>query len=286
MPVDIDFSLYVRAPRLDADGCVVLANRLALAAPTPATPAQRKAMRTLGDALAHVESAQKERARLRPESLLPYDQAFDAAWGALHARLSGLAKVPTELSRDAARATELMAKLFADGLRFLSFDFESEWVESKHKLERIVEEDMQADLARIVGADVLNAVRITHQALGDALGLTSQKRARAGRTTIQDAITQFGKALVGYTRVLLGELDVDDEEAVQRFRVAVAAIDDLRITNRARGAQDDTNEIVDGEPGAGDVEGNDVGAADTTPNVSAAAQEMPGAAATPDTAAA
>src|SRR5262249_40162335 len=84
------------------------------------------------------------------------DQAIDAAWSGFFDWLSGWAKMPGLAKAKIARA--LLAKLFADGVKFVLLAYKLEWAESDARLLLIKEQNLDVEIKELGGEDILKAV--------------------------------------------------------------------------------------------------------------------------------
>jgi hypothetical protein len=226
---EIDFTPYVRPTRFGAAAGVVLAGRMIKAAPRDLTPSAKVALKRVRECAVRVQTVGKERDRLRPESMRPLDAKFDGSWGALQARIEAWTRADLPQGKE---AQSLLTKLSLDSLAFLALDYESEWVESAKRLERIDEEGYTRLVEKLAGAEFLSAVRQAHDALGEGLGIGKNAREIASSTELSEALRKLSLAIANYGLKLSAEVDVDDEDSVKRFLAAMAPLDAYRADAR------------------------------------------------------
>jgi hypothetical protein len=106
------------------------------------------------------------------------DQRLDAAWGALHEHLGGLARLPADKYPRAARAAAICDSLFPPGGSFLKLPFREEWAHSQNLLTRIDTYGMATEIDQLVGPEFLTEVRDAHRSYGDVLGSTKDHPAQ------------------------------------------------------------------------------------------------------------
>ena len=140
-----------------------------------------------------------------------FDQDVDNTWSGTDDRLLGMSRLPGEPK--AAEASALRARLFPDGLKFLTKAFKEEWAESKARLDRIDAEDLGPALDRLCGKEFLPAIRKAHQAYGDALGLTAPGAApTVDEAPLRGPLDAFMLALRRYTTKVVAHGDDDTPE--------------------------------------------------------------------------
>lgn len=206
-----------------------------------------RALRKLRGAAVDLQTELKVRGRTRPESLKPLDAAFDNGWTALRDRLECWTRVHGKsFERLRAKAEQLIASYFPDGVEFVKLAYEGEWVYSQQILERFEEEGAIPDIERLAGAEYLANVREQHAFLGAALGLSGKREAEevASTTGVADRVTALATAIADYTRRLAGEVETEDAASVAAFQKAVKPLDDHRAA-AVGGATKPTEEPVD-----------------------------------------
>ncbi|UJR86232.1 hypothetical protein [Sandaracinus amylolyticus] len=126
----------------------------------------------------------------------------------------------------------MLEAIFPSGLAFVAGNYDTAFFEGETRLAKM-SGVVERDVITIAGAPFLDGVRITHASLGEALGLGRSTPEMPSTTAVQDAIARAMKSIAGYSRVLVAELDEDDETSVARFRRAVSPLDAYRASTRA-----------------------------------------------------
>ncbi len=153
---------------------------------------------------------------------------------------------------NAERAAELLAKLFPDGLTFLTWDMDSQWAHSRMLLARIKDEDLYDDLIELAGEPFVAGVEEVHAELGEVLGLDEDSEAELEPSDpqLKDLVAALSESIGDYGRVLAGGVLREDSKAVARFLAAMAPIDRFRERNRrSGGAQADAEPAEDAQQG-------------------------------------
>ena len=246
----IDVSRYVRPPRIGAASGFLLVTRLLRAAPAEPSDRVHAALARMRESGEHLQSVLRERARLATFSLRPYDQDFDACWAAFHMRLSAHARRPK--NPHAARASTLLEQLFSTGLNFLTLGYEDQWLHSHTLLQRFEAEGLTDELGSLVGQEFLVAVQEAHAVLGEALGVGEGEPERT--PSLSEALTELAAAIADYSRVLAGELDMNDPESTAAFERAMAPREaHMARRSRPRAAGDQASEAVEDEPSVDEI---------------------------------
>ena len=254
MPAPLDFQLYARPPRIDADGGIALVRRLVRAGYKGSSPATAAALVSVRGAAGALQEELKKRARTARTSLRPLDTAFDGAWTGLRDRLKawGVLEDP-DFVEDRQRAEQLLTSYFPDGLEFVKLSYEAEWVHSERLLERFSEEGAVADIDRLAGESFLRNVRSRHAKLGEALdlaGASSAERA-ASSTGLAERVNELASAIGEYMRLHAGEVRLKDPKSVEAFQLAMAPIDRHRASYSSGGsaaAKDGAEDDEEEEP--------------------------------------
>ncbi len=97
-----------------------------------------------------------------------------------------------------------------------------------------------------------SAVSATPRVLSIAIGAGKKARELPSTTALQEALRSFSKAVAKYCRVLAANVEEDDPQSVERFRKAVAPIDEYR-SRQTRSAEpvdaaDPAAPVVEPEP--------------------------------------
>ena len=150
------------------------------------------------------------------------------AWGALHDAMQATARVPFASPRK-EQAQLLLDQLFPDGLSFLALSYRDEWFESTRRLRIIEEEGLAEPIAAVTGhPSFLEAVRVAHDAYGDALSITEADSAEEA-PSLADGMRELRDAISLYVVQVIAWAQQDGgrhlEEAYQALRPIDAARD-------------------------------------------------------------
>lgn len=229
---DFDPTPYVHAPTVDAPGALALAHALLSATPKGATPEVKRATAKLKSSVAALADVTTATPADKPNRRAA-DSAIDNAWGATHGRLVAYARLPESEYPKAARAQELVDRLFPDGLAFLQLPHKSEWTESDKRLRVIKDEKLRADVDALVGKEFLAEVERTHAIYGEVLGITKA----AGETSdvrVLEPLRAVRRAIADYALKVAAMADLEDAASVKLVKAALKPIDDQRVETASR----------------------------------------------------
>jgi hypothetical protein len=113
------------------------------------------------------------------------DLTLDRAWSATESWLSGWTSLESHDHADTAKA--LYARLFPEGLSFLTKSFKAEWAESEARLGAIDEDKLGKTFDVLGGKAFLAQVRQAHDVYGKTLGITATKSAPEVAPQIRDS---------------------------------------------------------------------------------------------------
>jgi hypothetical protein len=151
------------------------------------------------------------------DELRAADADVDSAWSSLEGLLSSFIRLPLT-AKDAAKqeaARKVHSMLFPDGLKFTQLPFKYEWSESQARLDIVLEQAFEKDIAAISGGElVLSTLRRVHKAYGDLQGLSSAM-AEAVPSDIRTKLDAFSETLRDYV-VRVVAMSEPDDEAGQR----------------------------------------------------------------------
>lgn len=237
----IEITQYTQAPKFDSLTAIAVARRILVKSHVGASSRVARALADIRSNTEALQSVLRVRDRERPESLVPLETDFDCAWRGLNLRLQGT----TQLRGNAksTMAQRVVARLFRDGMTFISWQNDKKWLESEKFLARIDEEGLANEINELAGAEYLGLVRSTHSAFGDALGILHAAPQRLPRRApVQENLTALSVAIGAYMRAHLGETDVTDPESIARFLEWMQPIDAARVarTNRNEGGEDES----------------------------------------------
>ena len=252
MRVQLDIQPYVRAPRINAYSGLALTIRMLKAAPSDPDEAELEALIDMRDCGEALQAAIRALADAESLDLRPYDRRLDGGWASLHGHLAATAR--REGTPEAERAAELLTWLFPEGLAFLKTKFEHEWIHSRLLLERIAEQELEPELAKLANPSCLPYIQDAHAEFGRALGLAElaveevevveeQGETDESLLSVGEALRELSEAIAAYTRTLAGRIRRKQPETYARFMAAVAPLDAHRAAHRARASSS-----VAGEP--------------------------------------
>lgn len=214
---------------------LALARALVSACPASFPARIQKAAKKLGIAADKAQDKlalrQKALGTISEENRRLIDQAGDASWGTLRARLVAYAQLPTDEYPDAKRANEINSLLFAeDGLSFLTESYPVQWATADTILKRIVDESLEDDIVRIAGPEFLENIRKRHQKYG-AMVQQWHLKSEMAQVDLGAEIRALGSAIVHYATNVCADVEEDDAQSVERARIALHPIDVFREAN-------------------------------------------------------
>ncbi|UJR81527.1 hypothetical protein [Sandaracinus amylolyticus] len=191
-----------------------------------------------------------ERDRFSSARVRPHRDAFINYWAALHELLVSKARLGTAFGDDGVRAQALLDAYFPEGVGFARLDAYAAWFEGQRRLDRMVEEYRLEEIGALAGAAMLTAVKKGTAALGEAIGVGRTARTEVpSATALQEALAKLSRAVGAYARLLAAKVDEEDAASIERFRRAVAPIDEYRAMRVKEGVVEEPVEPAI-EPGA------------------------------------
>lgn len=244
---DPDFSVYARAPVIDAAGGIALGHKLlqnALPAPAkgkkdpPELAAMRRAQALLKTSLGSLERkwAARDKVTKRPPAK-PIDLLADSAWRGSHRRATSWLELPADRYPEVARAKTLIDIFFPTGIDFTTGEFDTQWVETDKRVKRFNEEPaLEAEWNALIGASFLAEIRRTHELYGKAIG-TTESRPTTDPAPLLPDIRALQKAMVKYASQLVAlYLDSEQETVKRAVLQALAPFDEHRASAGKRDA--------------------------------------------------
>jgi len=226
--------------RFNAVSAILVVERLSRTAPEHMTPEEKKALKDMVAAAARIEHVREERATRQPARLKPVVARFNAAWGGVSDVLSAAASLPvTVAASKVERAQKMRDFLFPEsGAPTLNGDAETSYVDGHERLVRIEENDMKKELVSLVGQEHFDALVVTTNDLGEALGVGETARVIPSTTAMAEALREATRTVGVYGRKLLGSLDEQNEESVKRFTDALGPLIDYKASISRTGSAD------------------------------------------------
>jgi hypothetical protein len=230
----LDASRYLTCPALDVASGVTLGVALISALPKGAPAPVRQAAKALHASTLALQLAWRGASDATPAepstSRRAADHALDVTWRALEQRLAAYASLPGASFPDAARAAELHARLFPDGLTFLALSYAREWAESNKRLQMVEDDKLGKSIDALAGKDFLAALEGAHAAYGVALGVTHAAPPPADVARVQEPLQNLKAAVSDYALQVVAAAKSDPSFA-EKAPATLAPIDRARADN-------------------------------------------------------
>lgn len=224
----IDVAPYARRLNIDVPSTIALGKRTLAAVPA-GPPAVRTLAKTVEQATALLTAVWKRDKPKGSVDLRPLDAAVDRSWSAVNARLGAWSLIE---SGNRARAAELDALLFPDGLSFTQLPWAAQWAEGEKRLTTLRAKELVPALASLVGQEFVDALEAKHREYGEALGLDGKAPvAAAGEApaSLTPPLHATLGALVDYAVQVVAAHNVEkDAKKRAALRKALAPIDAAR----------------------------------------------------------
>ncbi len=249
-----DPSRYTRPPVFTLLAGITLAEALRAACPSDSSQVIKKALQKLDRVRGEAQSAWRERQRaLAPSSetaAQEVDKLCDRGWAALRARLLAYSLLPQDVHPKAARAAELLERLFPHGLEFTQRIYVEQLAAMDSLIQRIAEEKLDKELAALCGPEFLDNVQ---RQLPRYRAMVQGGLARAADTpNLTLHLKRLSQAIAEYSTKVAASVDGDDEDSVRRAVAALSPIDRYReaALRRSGGAVGPAEPGADPEPTA------------------------------------
>lgn len=186
------------------------------------------------------------------------DRNLDAAWSSTYGFLNAWAKLPNEPK--AATAARLRARLFPKGLKFTQIGFKEQWAESNLRLALIDAEGLDATFDALGGGPFLDALRLTHEAYGEALGITKAREVAEDEPGLRAMTAEITGALRDYVLQVTAMVRKSDPNSREIAQKLLAPIDNWRKRSVRRaaatsgGGDENVEKGEEQEPGGADCE--------------------------------
>jgi hypothetical protein len=138
------------------------------------------------------------------------DVAADGAFSMLNDWLAGLARLPDKFP-EGQEARRVQSVLFADGLRFTQLPFKKQWAEADARVQRLKQDGLDKVIEQLGGRSLLQNLRETHAAYGEALGITRPLAAPSPITELREPLLGLREALRGYVLQVMSHADAEPE---------------------------------------------------------------------------
>jgi hypothetical protein len=217
----------ITLPTLNSAAAVALGQGLLTAAKNqaelPPLIAARLAKFETAHGVLHGALSKRPPAALDPQRARNADLAEDQAWSALHDWLIGWSKIASPVGE---RARAMHTTLFPTGLKFTRLAYKLEWAEADARLARVASDGLTAEIEALGGAPILEQLRVTHQAYGEALGITAETQ----DTTVglREPLQQFTNSLRAYVLAVAAHADEDDPASITQIDALLAPLNNWR----------------------------------------------------------
>jgi hypothetical protein len=255
----IDRAAYVAAPRVSVDNGSTLLEQLLDVAKDDESEAVGESLKKLRKLLTRVRAAIAEGVRASATATKPGDLELDLradrAAKAIKFRLDAWTFV--DEGERTQRATEHLRLLYPEGLAFTRESFATQDAEMRRMVSEMQRPELAESLDELVGEAFIKPfkkIAKAYSAMVKAMGhaSTASVDLRSMRGEIQTAVVQHA------TRVL-GELEDEDAESVERVRRLLAPIDNFRTRAAQGGGGTSGNADEDGDVSTNADEDDDDG---------------------------
>lgn len=229
LDTEVDFGRYACAPPLPAAQCMPFALLLARAAPRDLSPLERARLDGVSRAAREVQDVVDARSAAGTGRVRPRLDALARAWACGSTLLDGYARLEGPRG---ARAAALQSVLLRGGLSFLSGSADAVWFEADRRLARLRSESSRDELIAIIGDDATAWIERATSELGDVIGCGCRPAPAKDAGLLARTIRELQRAIVAYARAVGSTVSTDDPASVERFRRAMAPLDDFRFARR------------------------------------------------------
>lgn len=234
-----DPSTYTRSPNVNITGGIALSRTLAEGCPKSAPPPVKRAAKKLIAAADAAHAAFVDRGRelgaVSGEDPRALDLSADTVWAAIAARLEAYSTLPVALYPRAAKAAELLAKLFGPTSKpaFLRDVYAMQWTAMAAVLKRIDDDGMQRDIDDLIGPEFLSEAKRIQPLYGAMVkGVLTREDGFGQNLATHTRAMQ--RAIVDYAIKMCATIDEDDPATVDVARTALRPIEQYRNNNAAR----------------------------------------------------
>jgi hypothetical protein len=234
--ITFDPSLYTRPPLFTLLGGITLAEALYAACPKEMPPTVKKAAQKMERARLVAQAAWSERQRLlgpsTTEEAKNLGNVYIRGWAAIRSRLQAYASLPVEEYPRAARAAELVAVLFPEGLEFTQRSYVEQLAATDALLQRIADDKLEKDLSALCGPEFLTNVQ---RQLPRYRTMVQSNLARAAESAnLALHLKGLSQIIAEYATKVAATVDSDDELSYRRAMAALAPIDSYRDASARR----------------------------------------------------
>lgn len=244
MPLVIDRSLYVASPRIGVDSGATLLEQLVDVAKDDESEVIGGSVKKLRKVLGKARDTKARGVRVGATATaagdLGLDRRADRCMRALRDRLEAWTVVAELEPERAERAQGHLRLLFPSGLQPTQASFAVQDAEMRRMVGELKDAALEESVTELAGEEFVAAFRSVakeYSAMVKAMGRTV-----AEEVDQRSMVGEMQLAIVQHTSRVLGELDDDDPESVQRVRKLLAPIDNFRARAAQGGAGGSTTE--------------------------------------------
>jgi hypothetical protein len=230
MPLVIDRAQYGAAPRIGIDTGATLLEQLVDVAKGDESEVIAASVKKLRKVLGRARDSKARGVRAGAKSSaagdLELDRKADRCSKAIKSRLEPWTLLAEEHEEKARRAEQHLRLLFPNGLQFTQASFAVQDAEMRRLLAEMKQPALAKSLEELVGAEFITAFKNVAKPYSEMV--KAMGRAVADEDDQRVMVAQMQTAIVQHASRVLGELDDDDPESVQRVRELLAPIDNFR----------------------------------------------------------
>lgn len=223
-----ELTLYMTPTRFDGLSGVFLARSLLGVLPDDPSPRLQAAAAEVRRTAEKIRLTLIRRKHEAPAEVRKHDLLAGDAWISVREGLESRSLLAnTEVGE---RAAKLLTELFPDGTSFVRLPGPKEWSESDLLLQRIDDGGFASEIDDLLGPEHLTFLRATHEAYGRALGIGRDANMAPESDALRESLSELADAIAEYGRIMVGELERDDEASRARFRRSMGPLDAHRAT--------------------------------------------------------
>ena len=249
MPLAIDRAIYAAAPRIGVDSGTTLLEQLIDVAKDDDSEVISGSVKKIRKVLNKSRAAKAEGVRAGAKSSaagdLELDRRADRNAKAIRMRLEAWTLVAEDEAERAERAAAHMRLLFPNGLQFTQAAFSVQDAEMRRMVAEMKDAELGESLEELVGAEFIapfKSVAKNYSEMVKAMG-----RAVSEDVDQREVVAEMQTAIVQHVSRVLGELEDDDPESVQRVRQLLAPVDNFRARAATGGGGGPTDPPGGGE---------------------------------------
>jgi len=152
-------------------------------------------------------------------------------WGGLQRRLEGLTMLPRTYPQS-GRAAEILALLFPGGMEFLRSEFATQSTKMRSILQLIDTDHLADEIDALAGKEFLAAIREIQVRYENMVTERLRRDSATGQSFVE-TVRSLQSAIVNYAGKIIGSIEHDEEETIERARLALLPIVNFREANRA-----------------------------------------------------